>query len=114
LQRLLTTWLQAQKHTGVHSLDANLKTHVQGKQVYVGCISPSASFGVTRSFLLPPSKAPELRASQLVAYFRCPFSLAYAVTSYGCCSCCSYNTKVEKWIRSSSNSRTKETQEIQS
>jgi hypothetical protein len=24
------------KHTGVHSLDANLKTHVQGKLVYVG------------------------------------------------------------------------------
>jgi hypothetical protein len=36
LQGQLTTWLQAQKHTWVHSLDVNLKTHVQGKQVYVG------------------------------------------------------------------------------
>jgi hypothetical protein len=36
LQGLLTTLLQAQKHIGVHSPDANLKTHVQGKQVYVG------------------------------------------------------------------------------
>jgi formate/nitrite transporter FocA (FNT family) len=36
LQGLLTTWLQAQKHTRVHSLDANLKTHVKGKQMYVG------------------------------------------------------------------------------
>jgi hypothetical protein len=31
LQGLFTTWLQAQKHTRMHSLDANLKTHVQGK-----------------------------------------------------------------------------------
>jgi hypothetical protein len=31
LERLLTTWLQAEKHTKVHSLDVNFKTHVQGK-----------------------------------------------------------------------------------
>jgi hypothetical protein len=36
LQGQLTTWLQAKKHTGVHKPDANLKTHVQGKEVYVG------------------------------------------------------------------------------
>jgi hypothetical protein len=36
LQGQLTTWLQVQKHTRVHSLDANFKTHVQGKQMYVG------------------------------------------------------------------------------
>jgi hypothetical protein len=35
-QGLLARWLQAQKHTWVHSPDANLKTHVQGKQMYVG------------------------------------------------------------------------------
>jgi hypothetical protein len=34
LQTLLITWLQAQKHTWVHNPNANLKTHVQGKQVY--------------------------------------------------------------------------------
>jgi hypothetical protein len=32
LQRLFITWLQTQKHIRVHSLDANLKTHVQGNQ----------------------------------------------------------------------------------
>jgi hypothetical protein len=31
LQGLFTTWLQAQKHTGVHNPNVNLKTHVQGK-----------------------------------------------------------------------------------
>jgi hypothetical protein len=31
LQGLLTTWLQAQKYIGVHSLNVNFKTHVQGK-----------------------------------------------------------------------------------
>jgi len=36
LQGLLTTWLQAQKHIGMHNPYANVKTHVQGKQVYVG------------------------------------------------------------------------------
>jgi len=36
LQGLLTTRLQGQKHIGVHSLDVNLKTHVQWKQVYLG------------------------------------------------------------------------------
>ncbi len=36
LQGQLTTWLQAQKHTRVHNPDANFKTHVQRKQVYVG------------------------------------------------------------------------------
>jgi len=36
LQGQLTTWLQAKKHTGVHKPNANLKTHVQGKEVYVG------------------------------------------------------------------------------
>jgi hypothetical protein len=36
LQGLLTTWLQAQKHTWVHNPDVNLQTHVQGKQMYVG------------------------------------------------------------------------------
>jgi hypothetical protein len=36
LQGLLTTWLQAQKHTRIHSPYVNLKTHVQGKQMYVG------------------------------------------------------------------------------
>jgi hypothetical protein len=36
LQRLLITWLQALKHTGMHSPNANFKTHIQGKQVYVG------------------------------------------------------------------------------
>jgi hypothetical protein len=46
--------------------------------------------------LLPPSEAPEFKTSQLVAYFRCPFSFAYVVASYGCCSCCSCHTKVEK------------------
>jgi len=30
------TKVQVQKHTRVQSQDANLKTHVQGKQVYVG------------------------------------------------------------------------------
>jgi hypothetical protein len=28
LQGLFTTWLQVQKHTGVHNLDVDLKTHV--------------------------------------------------------------------------------------
>jgi len=75
LHGLLTTWLQAQKHTKVHSPDANLKTHEQGKQVYVGlhhlvqilyynqtlcvcvCMLPSpkagskTNFRVARSFL---------------------------------------------------------------
>jgi hypothetical protein len=47
--------------------------------------------------LLPPSKALKLKTSQLVACFRCPFSLTYIVASYGCCcSCCSCNTRVEK------------------
>jgi hypothetical protein len=36
LQGLRTTWLQVQKHIGVHTLDVNLKAHLQGKQVYVG------------------------------------------------------------------------------
>jgi hypothetical protein len=36
LQGLFTTWLQAQKHTKVHSRDLNLKNHVQGNQVYLG------------------------------------------------------------------------------
>jgi len=36
LHGLFTTCLQTQKHIGVHNLDANFKTHVQGKQVYVG------------------------------------------------------------------------------
>jgi hypothetical protein len=36
LQGLFTTWLQAQKHIWVHSLNANLKTHVQINQMYVG------------------------------------------------------------------------------
>jgi hypothetical protein len=36
LQGLLTTWLQIQKHIGIHSLDINFKTNVQGKQMYVG------------------------------------------------------------------------------
>jgi hypothetical protein len=36
LQGLFVTWLQVQKHTGIHNPDANLKTHVQGKQMYVG------------------------------------------------------------------------------
>jgi hypothetical protein len=36
LHGLFTTWQQAQKHTRVHSPDANLKTCAQGKQVYVG------------------------------------------------------------------------------
>jgi len=50
------------------------------------------SFGVARSFL-----PPELRTSQLVACFQCPFSLVYTTVNYGyCCSYCSYNTKVEK------------------
>jgi hypothetical protein len=49
------------------------------------------------SLLFPPSKAPKLRTSQLVAYFRCPFSLAYASTSYGCCcSSYSYSIRVEE------------------
>ncbi len=49
------------------------------------------------SLLLPLSKALELRTSQLVACFQCPFSLAYAVASYGCCcSYCSCSTKVEE------------------
>jgi hypothetical protein len=80
LQGLLTTWLQAQKNTRVHNPNANLKTHVQGKQIYVGlhhlvqflycnqtlcvcvcvcvCMFPrpkvgsKTSFGTTRSFLL--------------------------------------------------------------
>jgi hypothetical protein len=77
LQGLFTTWLQTQKHTWVHNPNANLKTHVQGKQVYVGlhhlvqilyynqtlcvcvcvCVFPrlkigsKTSFGVVRSFL---------------------------------------------------------------
>jgi hypothetical protein len=36
LQGLLTTWLQIQKHTRMHNPYVNLKTHVKGKQVYVG------------------------------------------------------------------------------
>jgi hypothetical protein len=36
LHGLLTTWLQAQKHTRMHSPNANLKTLVQRKQIYVG------------------------------------------------------------------------------
>jgi len=77
LQGLLTTWLQVQKHIGMHSPNANLKTHVQGKQVYVGlhhlvqilyynqtlcvcaCVLPKpkadskTNFGAAR-FFLPP------------------------------------------------------------
>jgi len=46
---------------------------------------------------MPPSEAPKLRTSQLVACFWCPFSLAYVVASYGYyCSCCSCSTKIEK------------------
>ncbi len=37
------------------------------------------------SSFLPPSKAPKLKTSQLVVYFRCPFSLAYVAISYDCC-----------------------------
>ncbi len=49
------------------------------------------------SLLLPPSKAPELKTSQLVTCFQCPFSLAYDAASYGCCcSYYSYSTKVEE------------------
>ncbi len=62
--------------------------------------------------LLAPSssEAPELKTSQLVACFQCPFSLTYVVASYGCCcSCCSCSTKVFKKKRSSNNSRTQET-----
>jgi hypothetical protein len=48
------------------------------------------------SFLIP-SKALELKISQLVACFWCPFSLSYVADSYGCyCSCCSYNTWIEE------------------
>jgi hypothetical protein len=36
LKGKFTTWLQAQKHTRVHSPDGNVKTHVQRKQMYVG------------------------------------------------------------------------------
>ncbi len=36
LQGQLTTWLQSQKHTRLHNLDANVKSHVQRKQMYVG------------------------------------------------------------------------------
>jgi hypothetical protein len=47
--------------------------------------------------LLLPSEVPKFRTSQLVAYFRCPFSFADAVVSYGyCCSCYSCSTKIEK------------------
>jgi hypothetical protein len=46
------------------------------------------------SSFLSPSKVAEPRTSQLVVYFWCPFSFAYVVASYGCCSCCSCNTKV--------------------
>jgi hypothetical protein len=50
------------------------------------------SFGIVCSFF--PSK---LRTSQLVVCFWCPFSLTYIVANYGrCCSCCNYNTRVEK------------------
>jgi hypothetical protein len=78
LQGLLITWLQVKKHIGVHSPYVNLKTHVQGKQVYVGlhhlvqilycnqtlcvcvcvCVLPRSKagsktrFGVAHSFLL--------------------------------------------------------------
>ncbi len=47
--------------------------------------------------VLLPSKTPELKNSQLVTYFRCPFSLAYVTTSYGCyCSYCTCSIRVEK------------------
>jgi len=104
----------------VHNPDANLKTHVQGKQVSVcGVTSPGADLVLQSnllcvcacacsqdlklamnklwsSSLLPPFEASKLRTSQLVACFQCPFSLACAVASYGYCSCCSCNTRVEK------------------
>jgi hypothetical protein len=47
------------------------------------------------SSFLPPFEASELKTSQLIVYFQCPFSLAYVVASYGC-SCCSCNTKIKK------------------
>jgi len=61
--------------------------------------------------LLAPSsfEAPELKTSQLVACFQCPFSLTYVVASYGCCcSCCSCSTKVKKKKRTK-KSETQET-----
>jgi len=102
----------------MHNPDANLETCVQGKQVYAGlhhlvqilyynhlvcvCVcacSQDLKLAVKQALellLLPPSKASELITSQLVACFWCPFSLAYTIASYGCCSCCSCSTKVEK------------------
>jgi hypothetical protein len=103
----------------MHSLDANLKTHVQGKQVYVGshhmveilycnqtscvcvCVLPrpkvssKTSFGVVHSFFLPKFRNSKLHS--FVTCLRCPFSLVYVATSYGCCYfCCSCSIKVEK------------------
>ncbi len=100
----------------MHNPNANLKTHVQRKQMYVGlhhlvqilycnqtlCVCVLArpktgsktSFGAVHSLLPPKLRNSELHACSL---FPCPFPLAYIATSYGYyCSCCSCNTKVEK------------------
>jgi hypothetical protein len=63
----------------------------------LGCEPKARVVTFWRCSLFPLSKALELRTSQLVACFRCPFSLAYVDASYGYCySCCSCSTKVEK------------------
>jgi hypothetical protein len=91
LQGQLPTWLQAQKHTGVHSPDANLKTHSDDqnpctrKASVCGVASPGAdlvlqsnlvcvyvlprpkagsktSFGAARSFLPPELSSSELHS----------------------------------------------------
>ncbi len=117
LQGLLATWLQAQKHTRVHSLDVNLKTHAQEKQMYVGlhhlvqilycnqtlcvcvCVgtcSQDLKLATKQALeLFVPSSLlpPELETSQLIICLWCRLSLTYVVASYGCCwSCCSYST----------------------
>jgi hypothetical protein len=68
----------------VHSPDAHLKTHVEGKQA-LELFAPS---------FLQSSGIQNFTTSSL--FFQYPFSLAYVVASFGYCSCCSYNTKVEE------------------
>jgi hypothetical protein len=117
LQGLLITWLQAQKHTGVHSPYVNLQTRVQGKQMYVGlhclvqtlycnhlvCVcacSQDLKLAVKQALeLFTPSSLRSSRTHNFTtcSLFSVSLSLAYTVVSYGCCcSCCNCSTIVEK------------------
>jgi hypothetical protein len=75
--------------------DSKLKNiHECIAQMLTSKLMQNKLFGVTRSFL-----PLELKTSQLVAYFRCPFSLVCVAASYGCCcSYCSCSIRIEKKI----------------